>query len=105
MDDWRESIVPVLERIAVANERIVELATEERQIGQDRSPSFCPHCQTLNPSVRSAGERGGQLDDYVFVGRCESCRNTLFAVPNGWQCFGTAEEAQAWIEGGGDVST
>lgn len=84
----------VFERIAVANERLIELATEERAIDDQPGPPYCPHCAVLNPEVvTQGGARGGPLADFILVARCENCGGTLYGRPNGWDMFQSPQEA------------
>lgn len=84
----------VFERIAVANEKLIELATEERKIEDQPGPPYCPHCAVLNPEVvTQGGARGGPLADYILVARCENCGNMLYGRPNGWDMFLSPQDA------------
>lgn len=89
-------------RAAVAQERLIELATQERDIEYTPTPPFCPHCQALNPRVSSEGGGVGTMSDFVLVARCTECGNALYGVPEGWQVYGTPDAAREAIEGGGN---
>lgn len=101
--DGRETqqLLGTLERIAVANEELIRLATEERNIEFKPTPPFCPHCQSLNPRVTSEGG-GGLMSEFVLVARCETCGRAIYGVPDGWQVYGSKEEARSAIQGGGN---
>lgn len=101
-DDLRR-MLGSLERIAVANEKLIELAQEERiedqEIAKSKQPTYCPHCATLNPRVRSEGGVG-LLDDYVLIAYCEKCGNRFFAIPSTMTIAKTPEEARTFVEAG-----
>lgn len=87
-----EKLLQHTERIAVANERLIELATEERSVAEQPGPPFCPHCQTLNPDVRNEGG-SGLMADFVLVAQCGNCSKMIFAVPESWLIFPDKEGA------------
>lgn len=96
-----EKAAPLLERIAVANEKLIELAVEERQV-MDASehaggPPFCPHCRTFNPSIRSEGG-DGEMAEFVLVATCQ-CGRTFYARPQGWEVFDSIDQARSEMEG------
>lgn len=93
-----ESFLAIMERSARAQERLIELATEERKIEFQPTPPFCPHCQALNPRVGSEGGGVGTMTDFVLVARCGECGNALYGVPESWQVYGTPEAARAALE-------
>lgn len=101
-DDFRK-LLGTLDRIAIANEKLIELATEERieddEIAKTKMPTYCPHCAALNPSVRSEGGMGA-LDEYVLIATCDKCSNRFFAIPNGMTIVKTPEEVRALMEAG-----
>lgn len=97
----KEKFFSLLERSAVAQERLIELATEERKIEFQPTPPFCPHCQAIDPVVGSEGG-SGKMSDFVLIARCGECGNVLYAVPDGWQVYGTDDAARAAVEGGGE---
>lgn len=84
----------LLERLAVSNEKIVEMANEERQANYQGGPPYCPHCGTFGPNITTQG-RGGSFADYVLVAVCENCNNTFIGQPEGWQVFRTPQEYEA----------
>lgn len=87
-----ERLVAAQERLAVANERLNELATEERADVPVLGPPICAHCGTLNPKIRSQGGDGA-MADFVLVAICESCGQRFFAVPQGWVTVTTQDDA------------
>lgn len=90
--------VKALERNAVASEELISLAKEERTVEASMiSPGYCPHCATVNPTVRSEGG-AGHIDEYVLVANCENCHGTFYAIPQGWHIVGTPEEAREIME-------
>lgn len=103
MEVGREDIdrfLGIMERAASAQERLIELATEERELGNVLGPPYCPSCGHFNPEVSmelKAG--GGPLGDFVLAAKCNDCESELFAVPEGWQMFKTVEEVLTYQEG------
>lgn len=100
MDDKMfERLVVASERTAQAQEDLITLATEEREVeGAQFGPPVCPHCLTFNPEVRSEGG-DGPMSEFALVSKCGNCDETIYAVPQGWLCFKTPEDARNEIEG------
>lgn len=95
---WQERLVGAVERVAVANEQLIELATTERDSGDSAfGPAFCPHCGTFNPSVRNEGGIG-QMAEFVLLATCQACHKTFFAFPQGWICLASEDEAREEME-------
>lgn len=93
-----DKALPIFERIAVANEKLIELAVEERDIGDSASsPFFCPHCRTPFPAIRNEGGDGSSRE-YVLVAVCGNCQEVIYAVPQGWLCYPKPSMAQEEIE-------
>lgn len=89
-----ERAIEALERLAASNERIVEMADEERQANHEGGPAYCPHCATMNPVVRApAGEEHMEL--FVLGATCMNCQGVFYAVPDGWIIYRTIEEMEA----------
>lgn len=93
-------LLAILERSAVAQEKLIELATEEREIGEIGSPPVCPHCSTFAPKIATQAEpaREGSLSEFLVIGECKSCGNMLYGIPDGWTMLRTAEDARAMFE-------
>jgi hypothetical protein len=92
-------LVEAMERSAKAQEDLIVLATEERDSGESIfGPPLCPHCGMFNPNVRSEGGDGPMIE-YALVARCGNCGEMVYAVPQGWFCFKTRDEAREAIEG------
>lgn len=90
----------IMERSAAAQERLIELATEEREVGEVVGPPYCPSCGHFNPNVTLDMKAvGGPLGDFALVAKCDHCEAPLFAMPEGWQVFKTGEELIAYQEG------
>lgn len=93
-----------LERIARANEKLIELAEEERiedeAIAKSRIPGYCPHCTRTNPRVRSEGA-AGLLDEVVLVLTCENCGNRFFVVPTDWMIAQNADQVREMMKEAG----
>lgn len=86
-------LVEVTERNAIASEAIVRLATEERDVGESMlAPPVCPHCGTFDPELRSEGGHG-HMSEFVLVGQCLNCNRIVYAIPQGWLCYQTKEQA------------
>jgi hypothetical protein len=92
----------LLERIAVAVERLAEDPVVEMEVG----PPVCPYCQKFNPRVatQDAGGVGHILE--VFLGMvCQECDQQFYAVPMQWSMQKTAttlrqamEERAAYVD-------
>jgi hypothetical protein len=93
-----ERFLALMERSAVAQERLIELAVEERSISDAPGPPFCPSCGHFNPEV-TAKAGGGPLGEFVLVSTCSACGKDIYAVPEGWQVFDHPEAALAYQEG------
>lgn len=89
-------LVTATERSAFAQEELIRLATEERE-ERDHEETLpiglpiCPHCGTLNPSIRNEGG-GGPMGDFALLAQCDNCTHTFIAEPLGWAVFKTKEE-------------
>lgn len=87
------------ERSAKAQEDLIVLAKEERDTGDSIfGPPLCPHCGTFNPGVRNEGG-DGPMAEFALIANCQNCSKTFFAVPQGWLCYATRDEALTEIEG------
>jgi len=86
-----ERAVEALERLASSNERIVEMADEERQANYTGGPAYCPHCGNVNPIVRAPGGKA-LMADFVLAAHCETCSQVFYGVPEGWAIYRTREE-------------
>lgn len=93
-----ERFLAIAERSAVAQERLIELATEERSISDAPGPPYCPSCGHFNPEV-TAKAGGGPLGDFILASECSACGKSIYAVPEGWQVFDNPEAAVAYQEG------
>jgi lysyl-tRNA synthetase class I len=93
MIDLSERVAVALERLAASNERIVEMADEERQANYQGGPAYCPHCGRMHPVV-SVPSATGNMGEYILTATCQGCDNVFYAVPEGWQIFKTLIEMQ-----------
>lgn len=93
-----EAFLALMERSTKAQERLIELAVEERSISDAPGPPFCPSCGHFNPEV-SVGAGGGLLGEFILVSKCGACQKPIYAVPEGWQVFDHPEAAMAYQEG------
>jgi hypothetical protein len=89
-----ERMATALERLADSNQRIVEMADEERQANYQGGPAYCPHCGYMNPRVAAPGGEA-PMADFVLVATCGNCTQVFFGVPEGWQVFRSREELEA----------
>ena len=95
-----ERMADASERMAVANEQLIKLATEERDSGDSiLGPPFCPHCNTFDPKLRQIGTGTGQMSEFILEAACDNCGNRVYGVPQGWLVFHTGEQALTYIEG------
>lgn len=99
-------LVDATERAAIANERIVKLATEERVEDIENvtviGHPYCPHCQTFDPEGRSEGGMG-HMSEFVLVMLCSNCGKPIYGLPQGWLCYKTPEEVKQAMEGRNDT--
>jgi hypothetical protein len=83
---WRA--VAALERMASAQEELNTLAKDEREVGEQienqPGPPFCPHCNRIDPIVRTQAEGTGLLSNFVLVMQCSHCSNTFYGLAEGW---------------------
>lgn len=91
-----EKAADALVRVAVANERLNDLATEERSYEPGAEELFdapaCPHCGTLDPMTQIKGG-DGRLSSFVLATPCGSCGQPFYALPVGWRIVGNKEDA------------
>jgi hypothetical protein len=93
-----DKLLELLERSAVAQERLIELATEERDAGDSIfGPPFCPHCGIMSPDIRNEGGEGS-FSEFVLKALCGNCQGVIFAVPQGWLCYPNAPLAREEME-------
>lgn len=107
IEELLERAVVALDRNANASEALISLAKEERDYGDSLlSPAFCPHCTTVNPTVRIRSEiyeGAGEIEEFVLVAVCEHCHKPFYSVPQGWVSFANPDEATAYLsERGGN---
>lgn len=98
--EFNDRLLGTLERIAKANEDLITLATQEREVQDAPPPPYCPHCQAVNPTVSSEGGTG-EFADYVLIAKCQ-CGKTFYAVPENWNVYTDKEDAAAAIGGGNE---
>lgn len=97
-----ERLVVASERSAKANEDLIRLATDERDI-RENMPLIpnCPHCGYPDPVVRGAGGTG-PMSEFKMAGICQSCRGMVIAVPvEGMVLFTSEEAVEEYLEGKG----
>jgi hypothetical protein len=88
-------LVVATEKSAFAQEELIRLATEERD-GQEQPVEMpglpiCPHCGTLNPTIRNEGGRG-PFGDFALLAICDTCQHTFIAEPQGWSVYKDKQE-------------
>lgn len=82
-----ERIAVALERNASASEKLIDLATEERDSGASMlGPPACPHCGRLDPVIRNEGGEGN-FSDFVLIAVCLSCGHNFIATAQGWLTY------------------
>ena len=87
MDDkLSEKLVVAVERLAAANEAIVQMANEERQANYQGGPPYCPHCGTMAPNI-SVPAAKGNMGEHVLAATCGNCGQTFLAIAEGWRIF------------------
>jgi len=93
-------LVAEVGRLADANEAIVKLAGEQQEMMEapQPGPPFCPHCGQFNPVVtRVHTGDTGELGSYVLAAKCESCKEVMFAIPDGWTMMSDMESALEYL--------
>jgi hypothetical protein len=97
--------VSALERAAVANEKIVELASEEVAVELEAAPPHCPHCGAINPETMIVNDVSGiksKMSEIVLPLECLACSKTFYAAAESWLSFRDTTEAKDYFEKGGN---
>lgn len=103
-----ERSATALERLADANERLNELATEERSDREREGELIaessvvgtlaCPSCGENDPYTRSQGGEG-RLSEFVLASPCGTCGAVMYAIPTGYRITKSKDEAQKILAG------
>lgn len=94
-------IIGALERSAKAQEDLIRLATEERDLQElVWTTPVCPFCGTTNPTITNRGGEG-PMAEFVLVADCGNCQSQFFAIPMQWNYYKTRNEAINEVEGRG----
>jgi hypothetical protein len=74
-----------LERSAVANEKLLEIA-EKEQFTVEQGPPVCPHCGVFNPEVTQLfrEEASGPLSEFVMQCETHCCNRPVYCIAVGW---------------------
>ena len=63
---------------------------------------MCPHCDSINPEIRSEGAAGPMAELIVIAG-CTSCGKMMIGVPaSGMLYFKDKDDFDAYMERGAD---
>lgn len=85
----------LLERIAVACERMAE----DPVIQMETGPPACPSCGVMNPVIHVAESGGsGPMAEFVIKARCTSCGNPFYALALQYQTTTRITELPQMIE-------
>ena len=80
----------LLQRGVAALERLAE----DPEIKVETFPPVCPHCEKVNPTVKTVEEtNSGPLGRIAIVCTCLECQNVFYALPFQYVCKKTLDEA------------
>ena len=98
-DEMVERAVVALDGIAVANQELIRLATEERDSGDSIfGPPVCPHCGAFGPRVKPlVPANGAPMSEFVLISPGGECGQMFFGVPQGWLTFPDEESAKQQV--------
>jgi hypothetical protein len=86
----------LIERGVIALEKLVD---EEIEIKVETKPPVCPHCHTMNPTVRvGETDQSGPLAEFVLQAYCMNCHNFFYVIPLQTECVRTVEDASSVID-------
>jgi bacterioferritin-associated ferredoxin len=72
-----------------------KLAQDEFEFQVETKPPVCPHCDTINPTVRvSESTTQGRLAEFVIQAFCTNCNNIFYVIPLQSDCVKTQEDAR-----------
>jgi bacterioferritin-associated ferredoxin len=72
-----------------------KIAQDEFEIQVETKPPVCPHCDTMNPTVRvSESVTQGRLAEFVVQAFCTNCNNIFYVIPLQTECVKTQEDAR-----------
>lgn len=76
-----QKVLDLIERGVAALEKL----NEDPVIRVETGPPACPHCERVNPTVRTAEDEGtGAMAEIVYKFQCMHCSKTFFGVPLQW---------------------
>lgn len=82
----------LLERGVTALEK---LAQEEFEIQVETKPPVCPHCDTMNPTVRvSESNQIGPLAEFLIEAFCTNCNKIFYVIPLQTACVKSVGDAR-----------
>lgn len=82
----------LLERAVVALEKLSE---DEMEIRVETMPPVCPHCEKINPTVRThERERQGPLVEFAVQVHCLNCNHIFYMIPMQSECVKSIAEAE-----------
>ena len=86
----------LIERGVIALEKLVD---EEIEIKVETKPPVCPHCHTMNPTVRvGETDQSGPLAEFVLQAYCTNCHNFFYVIPLQTECVKTVDDASYVID-------
>ncbi len=97
--DWLKRLLAAIERSAVAQEKLIELAEKEQMVEEVALPAICPVCGTVDPPIRSQINGEGKMSDFALVATCDVCHEVIIGIPLTWQMFTNREEADQFLKG------
>ncbi len=94
-----DNLRQLLERQAVALERLADEAERQPVFEFQPGPPVCPHCGKFSPNVGVSESDGiGALAEIFLVLECQECHTTFYAVPEGWTMCENRDALQVVIE-------
>jgi hypothetical protein len=94
-------VLDLLERGVTALEKLGEDPVIEMQTG----PPVCPHCERINPTVRTGEDEGeGPMAGIVYRFQCQHCHKLFYGIPLQWSMCVDLNQAALVIQERADVS-
>lgn len=87
-----ESIVKSIDNLAST----IKEVNEEANIEIEPTPPKCPHCNDINPVVKTEAQEAseGALLDLVLDLTCMKCKNKFYVLITGWAICNNVKDAQ-----------
>ena len=90
-----EEVRQLLERGVIALEKL----NEEPEIRVETHPPVCPHCERINPMIRTAEDEGtGAMAEIVYRFQCLHCNQVFYGIPLMWSTVTDVQQAANVIQ-------